>query len=362
MILIVGGGIAGLALAARLTRLGLPCELVERDPAWSTVGGGITLYPNGLRALRAVGVAAEVEARGARLERLRVLDRTGRLLSERPGDAWAGVGATVMIDRQALQAVLRDAAAAVPTRLGVAIASISTAEQDGNAAVVFSDGTRGRYDLVVGADGIRSSVRRLCFEPVRPRPVGQTYWRTSRRVELVDCATMMVDADRYVAVMPLGGGMTYLAWQVHAAVPFDDPPEGRIARLRARFADFGEPAASALASLGDEAELHFGPAEELDIAAWHRGPVVLIGDAAHACSPTLAQGGSLAVEDAVVLAEELARGVDRETALAAFVARRKPRVDWVRERTHHEIEQLNRGADHLAERTEQVRAVLARAI
>src|SRR5690606_10660630 len=111
--------------------------------------------------------------------------------------------------RQVLQAVLRDAASAVPTRLGVAVASISTTEPDGRAAVVFSDGTRGRYDLVVGADGIRSSVRALCFEPVRPRPVGQTYWRTARRIELVDCATMMVDADRYVAVMPLGGGMSY---------------------------------------------------------------------------------------------------------------------------------------------------------
>lgn len=367
MILIAGGGIAGLSLAARLARLGLPCELVEREPVWTAIGGGITLYPNGLRALRAVGVAGEVEARGAVLERLRILDRAGRLASERPGDAWDGVGPTVMIDRQVLQAVLRKAAADVPTRLGVEIAAISSSDGDGLAAVGFSDGSQGRYSLVVGADGIRSSVRALAFGAVEPRYVGQLYWRTAARVELVDCATLQVDADRYVAVMPLGGGMSYLAWQVHAAVPFEDPQQDRIARLSARFADFAEPATSALESLRDDASLHFGPAEELAIATWHRGPVVLVGDAAHACSPTMAQGGSLAIEDAVVLAEELARHglrrpVDRETALAAFVARRKPRVDWVRERTHLEIERLNRGASHLDERTATVREVLEREI
>lgn len=360
MILIVGGGIAGLALASCLSRRGLACELVEREPSWTTIGGGITLYPNGMRALAAVGVAAEVESAGRALDRLRILDRTGRVRSEGPGDAWEGVGRSFMIDRQVLQRVLCAAAARIPMRLGVGIESIEADE--GNATVGFSDGTRGHYSLVVGADGIRSRVRALQFGPIRPEYVGQVYWRTAAPVELVDRATMMVDEDRYVVVMPLGGGVSYLAWQLRTSEPFDDPVEGRLARLRARFGDFADPGLAALASLGEDASVHFGAAEELSIEAWTRGPVVLIGDAAHACSPTMAQGGSLAIEDAVVLAEELSRAPDRESALAAFVVRRRARVEWVRCRTHVEIDRLNRGASHLDERSATAEEVLGEPI
>jgi len=360
LILIAGGGIAGLALAACLSRAGIACELVEREPHWTTIGGGITLYPNGIRALAAVGVAAEVEARGVVLDRLRVVDRLGRVRSEAPGDAWAGVGRTVMIDRQVLQRILRDAASGVPTRLGAGVEAIS-ATPDG-AEVGLADGARRRYSLVVGADGIRSRVCARWFGATRPRYVGQMYWRTAAAVEIVDRATMMFDADRYVVAMPLGGGITYLAWQLRASAPFEDAVAGRIDRLRTRFGDFADPGARALASLTDDASVHFGPAEELEIDAWHRGPVVLIGDAAHACSPSMAQGGSLALEDAVVLAEELARQADRETALSAYVARRRPRVDWVRRRTRVEIEGLNRGATHLDERSASVEEVLGKPI
>jgi len=280
----------------------------------------------------------------------------------------------VMADRQVLQRLLRKAASGVPMRLGVGVESIAAFDADAGVDVVFTDGTRGRYAVVVGADGIRSRVRALCFGAIRPDYVGQTYWRTSAGVDLVEHATIMFDADRYVAVMPLGGGRSYLAWQLRAPEPFDDPVDGRIARLRERFGDFAEPGASALAALADDAALHFGPSEELAIDAWQRGPILLVGDAAHALSPSMAQGGSLAIEDAVVLAEELARaarggagtaGLDpiaTRAALAACVARRRPRIEWVRQRTRVEIAQLNRGAGHLDERTASVQAVLGASI
>ena len=191
--------------------------------------------------------------------------------------------------------------------------------------VEFTDGTSGAYDLVVGADGIRSSVRELAFGPIAPRYVGQMYWRTAVSADLVTCSTMAFDEQRFVALLPLGGGITYVALQAHVPEPFEEPLAGRTARARARFADFGGPVPAALAALGDDTSVHFGPAEEIDRDEWRAGRVVLIGDAAHACSPTLAQGGSLAIEDAVVLAELLAGEASVDPALDAFVARRPRR-------------------------------------
>jgi 2-polyprenyl-6-methoxyphenol hydroxylase-like FAD-dependent oxidoreductase len=287
MILIVGGGIGGLSLAACLARRGIACELVERQPGWTTVGGGITLYPNGMRALRAVGASAAVEAGGVALDRYRILARDGRLLSEQPGESWGGVGRTFLVDRRVLQGALLGAVGDVPVRLGVTVSRLTLGRQ--RAVVAFTDGTAGEYDLVVGADGIRSRVRRLAFGDVAPRYVGQMYWRASTEADLVDCPTMMFDQDRYVVVFPVGGGRTYLAWQLRT----ERPMEGRAAgSLGARFADFAEPCGAAIECVRDRAGVHFGPAEEIASERWSAGNAVLIGDAAHACSPTMAQGGA----------------------------------------------------------------------
>ena len=360
MILIVGGGIGGLSLAACLARRGIDCELVERERAWTTVGGGITLYPNGMRALGAFGVSSEVEGGGVVLDRFRTLDRHGRLLAETPGDSWEGVGRTYLINRQVLHGVLRRAAAQVPVRLGVTVTGIE-ARRD-RAHVLFSDGTKAIYELVVGADGIRSTVRRLWFGESRPRYVGQMYWRTAVSGHLVDHPTMMFDDDRFVVVFPLGDGTVYLAWQLRTSQLLDNDTDGSVGELVRRFADFAEPCRAALECVTAGHPVHFGPAEEIDTEQWWSGPVVLIGDAAHACSPTMAQGGSLAIEDAVVLAEVLARSEHLASALDSFVARRAPRVRWVRDRTHLEIDALNRGATNFPDRSQATREVMAQDI
>jgi FAD-dependent urate hydroxylase len=140
-----------------------------------------------------------------------------------------------------------------------------------------------------------------------------------------------------------------VAAQLFRPEPFDLAPDTWVAEVRARFADFATPVSDALAVL-DADVIHFGPAEEIERDQWRAGRVLLIGDAAHACSPTLAQGGSLAFEDALVLAEHLATGAtaaDLDTALDTFVARREPRARWVRERTRLHMQVLNAGAPQL---------------
>jgi len=223
--------------------------------------------------------------------------------------------------------------------------------------VTLSNGAIRNATIVVGADGIRSRVRELMVGRLGPRYVGQMYWRGAVDRDLVDTATMLFDRDRFVAMLPLGSGTTYVALQQHSRAPFTDSSLDR-------FGDFGGPVPDAIESLRGDPNLHFGPAEEIERDEWRAGRMLLIGDAAHACSPTLAQGGSLAIEDAVVLAELLASDLTIDAALDAFVARRQPRAQWVRERTHHQIELLNAGAphEHLARGMRETYARLAEEI
>lgn len=347
-VLIVGGGIAGLSLASALAQRGIGSELVERDREWSTIGAGIALYPNGLRALGTLGLAAAVEAAGRPIELVRTLTADGTVLSEFPGEVWEGVGRTVAIHRAALQDVLRDGASDALVRLGTTVTELE--QTDGRVDVVFSDGTRGGYDLVVGADGIRSAVRAMCFADTPPRYVGQMYWRTSIEADVVPTATMMFDEGRFFALIPLGRGQTYVAAQLFRDTPFELTPDDVVPSAREHFGDFASPVREALAHF-DDATVHFGPAEEIARDQWRAGRVLLVGDAAHACSPTLAQGGSLAFEDAIVLAGMLADASGAtavDDALDAFVARREPRARWVRERTRLHMQVLNDGSPQLA--------------
>jgi 2-polyprenyl-6-methoxyphenol hydroxylase-like FAD-dependent oxidoreductase len=336
-VLIVGGGIGGLCLATALTRAGIACEIVEREPAWTTVGAGISFYPNGVRALRRLGLGDAAVAAGAPIDLVRTCARSGTVVSEFPGENWEGIGQTFAIHRAALQQLLLDAVGAVPVHMGVTVASLD--DRGDSVDVELTNGASLSATLVVGADGIRSRVRDLAVGRLQPRYVGQMYWRGAVDHDLVDTATMLFDTDRFVALLPLGAGTTYVALQQHSREPFGDASLDR-------FADFGGPTPLAIEMLRADPNLHFGPAEEIERDEWRAGRTLLIGDAAHACSPTMAQGGSLAIEDAIVLAELLAEEPAIDDAIDKFVARRRPRAQWVRERTHHQIELLNAGAPH----------------
>ena len=175
-ILIVGGGIAGLALARALGQRGLAAEIVERAVDGDHhAGTGLFLPANGVRALRMLGLHESVRSRGHVIPRQRVLDHRGRLLLDIGlDDIWGATGPCLGVHRRDLHEVLREAAG-TPVRLGTTVDSVS----DGAAAVRvhLSDGSTGDYDVLIGADGINSSIRRLIFDGVPPRYVGQVSWR-----------------------------------------------------------------------------------------------------------------------------------------------------------------------------------------
>jgi 2-polyprenyl-6-methoxyphenol hydroxylase-like FAD-dependent oxidoreductase len=198
--------------------------------------------------------------------------------------------------------------------------------------VTFSDGSAGEYDLVVGADGINSTVRRLAVDDEPPAYGGQMVWRAIAPIRprgLTKLQFLLGDGC-FFGLCPVGDGGTY-GFANTSEPRFHDEPEGRLERVRARFASFGSIVHEYLGALDSDDSLHCSAIEWLEREAWSNGRVVLIGDAAHAGSPMMGQGGCLAMEDAYVLAEELSNAPSVESALASYIARRAPRVKWVRE-------------------------------
>jgi FAD-dependent urate hydroxylase len=175
-ILIVGGGLAGLALARALQQAGFDPEVIERAGRWDGGGTGMYLPANGVRALRALGLDQAVAARAAEISHQRLLDHRGRrLVTIDLGQLWGALGPCLALPRAELHQVLRDG---VLVRLGRSVRSLD--HLDGPVGVTFDDGIGGEFDLVVGADGLRSTVRRLAVDQRPPIPVGQHSWRSWR--------------------------------------------------------------------------------------------------------------------------------------------------------------------------------------
>jgi 2-polyprenyl-6-methoxyphenol hydroxylase-like FAD-dependent oxidoreductase len=328
-ILIVGGGIAGLTIATALHRLGYAPQLVERSAAWPTVGAGINLPANGVRVLRALGLGEAVERAAAVLRRWDIFDDSGKLICETDVEEfWRDVGPCLGVTRRRLQGVLQNGAATVSHRLGVSLTGLS--QRNNHVRAGFSDGTCSEYDLVVGADGVHSTVRRLALDTSSPTYAGLMMWRSVISTCPPDLTDFMIlrGEGLSVGLIPMGEGYSY-CFASTGGSRFEDPLAGRPARFRQRFAAFRGPVPAYLAALEHDEQLHFGPIEWVDLDDWHRGRVVLIGDAAHASPPTMAEGGCMAMEDAFVLAEVLRAADNIEHALEAYVARRRPRVDWV---------------------------------
>ncbi|HEY5881403.1 MAG TPA: FAD-dependent monooxygenase [Nakamurella sp.] len=332
-ILIVGAGPAGLATARALTAGGFAPHVVERDSAWTTAGTGMFLPANAFRALRALELDNAVEARAFHIRTQRFLDQRGRVLVEIDlAQMWGDVGPCLGIARAQLHDVLRHG---VPVELGTTVRSLE--QRDGGPVLAgFADGRSSEYDLVVGADGIHSTVRRLVGDARPPVPVGQRSWRFLTTCPTdVTVWTVLLGRSCSFLMVPLGGGLLYCYADVTAEPAAGENLGGDPrTELRRRFDAFAAPVPAILDRLHHASDVHVSFIEEVATPSWGGGSVVLVGDAAHGMSPNMAQGAALAFEDAVVLAACLRGSGSIDDGMAEFAARRDERTRWVRAQTH----------------------------
>jgi 2-polyprenyl-6-methoxyphenol hydroxylase-like FAD-dependent oxidoreductase len=333
-VLIVGGGLAGLALAVALRQRGLRPSLIERAHAWSDAGAGLYLVGNGTRALQALGLAADLERRSYSIRTQTFYNDTGARLAEIDvAKFWASCGPCVGIKRAALHQLLVERVGDLPARHGLTVAALEPRAEA--LTVRLSDGSVENYDFVVGADGVRSSVRRQLFGDAPLYACGQVSWRfVAPRPKSIHGWTVYLGHHRTFLLVPISDERVYCYADWTPSRPEDDPAGGHLERLRALFSAFANPVGTVLAELEPSVPIHYAPLEEVRPASWGRGRVILIGDAAHAMSPNMASGAALAVEDALVLARLLVEpGAGPRTPLA-FARRRAPRVNWTRSQTH----------------------------
>jgi 2-polyprenyl-6-methoxyphenol hydroxylase-like FAD-dependent oxidoreductase len=347
-LLIVGGGIAGLSAAIAARQAGVEVDLIEADPAWAAVGVGLIFQPSALRAVARLGVVDEVLAQGFGYGGARLIDAEGRVLSETtdgPRLAGADRPSAAGVPRPALASILKARAAGLGarTQAGTTVRGLTLGSD--HVDVRFSDGRFCRYDLVVGADGIYSSIRRMAFDfTLAPEFTGQGVWRfTTTRPAEVERAWLCRGPHGSAGLIPLSRETMYL-FLVENGVAADRrlAHEDLVPALAALLAPFGGPIGEIAARLGPDSDVVYRPFEwAITPAPWHRGRVLLIGDAAHASTAHLGAGGGMAIEDAVVLGELLAARMAPEQMLRAFMARRYDRCMLVARNSHllGEIEQ-----------------------
>jgi 2-polyprenyl-6-methoxyphenol hydroxylase-like FAD-dependent oxidoreductase len=331
-VLVIGGGIGGLSTTLALRRQDFDVDVVERDPEWGVYGVGIIQPGNALRALNSLGLADACVEAGHRI----VGDRTWLADGETSIAAheWPPLVENLPpgngLTRPKLHEILtsRTLASGADVRTGVTFTEI--AASDDHVEVAFTDGERRRYDLVVGADGLYSKVReRLFGSDLKPRFTGQVCWRYNLpRHEGLEEIWMWFGPDGSAGFVPLGEDLMYI---LTIETPIPDwrgaiERDGAATVYRRRLRSFAGPVAEVREQIVDDDAVVVRPIENIIVPApWHRGRVVLIGDAAHGATPHCGQGAAQAIEDGIVLAEELAKEVPVTDALEAFTARRYER-------------------------------------
>jgi 2-polyprenyl-6-methoxyphenol hydroxylase-like FAD-dependent oxidoreductase len=334
-VIIIGGGIGGLAAGIAVRRADHDVRVFERTSVLGEVGAGISLWANALRALDSLGVLEAVRARGVADAVGVVQTWDGRPLSRFPLDELRQLVGNVclVVHRAELQSILAEALGADHVRFGAEAVAVD--QDDAGVEVRFADGDVQRGDVLVGADGLHSVVRATLHGEHPPAYAGYTAWRAvvafdHRRLH----AGESWGAGARFGQIPIGADRVY--WFATENAPEGArASEGERAHLLRLFCGWHAPIEELLRATDEVAILRNDIYDRPVLRSWGRGRITLLGDAAHPMTPNLGQGACQALEDAVAVAEALDRvAADPTAALRAYEVRRMSRANGVVTQSH----------------------------
>lgn len=310
-VLVIGAGTSGTAATILLRRAGIDVDLIEIAADGRTaVGSGITLQGNALRVLRELGVWEQVRREGYAFDEVGITTPDGTVLHVQKDIRTGGddLPATLGMQRPRLQQILLDAARASGADLHLGVTAEALDQDAQGVTVHFSDGRTSRYDLVIAADGLNSHTRAAIGIAEKPAPTGMAIWRVAAPRPLeVTRTDLAYGGHCYIAGYCPTSESTLYAYLVegcHDRASVD--PASFAARMRELAVGYGGAWPQIAKNITDEASVNYTRFDRLLVeGSWHRGRVVLVGDAAHVCPPTLAQGAAMSLEDALVLADLL---------------------------------------------------------
>lgn len=333
-VLVIGGGIGGLVAARALRLKGIDVDLIEKQPDWTVYGVGIIQPYNMLRALQEIGLSQQCLEVGAAFDSYRIHDAQGNVLldPEVPEEHGSDLPANNGITRPKLHDVLIAGAKEVGTQIRLGTTMTSYHDDGDHLEVGSSDGEQRRYDLVLAFDGALSDTRRVLFgDDRRPAFNGQGVWRYNfPRPASLDTAALYFGAKTKVGLIPLSSTLMYM-FIVTPEVDgtwYAGPTLHQ--QMRDRLDGYGGLVAELRDQIVDPADVVYRPMMNLLLeGSWHKGRLLLAGDAAHTTTPHLGQGAAMAIEDAVLLGKLLADHTSLQPALDEFTARRLNRVKYV---------------------------------
>ncbi len=358
-----------MSAAITLRKQGIAIDLIDLDPQWRVYGAGISITGPTLRAFKALGILDQVKVEAFTGDGIQICDVSGVAshIVPTPIVADDDVPGSGGIMRPLLHSILsgRTVDSDANVRLGITVTALN--HEDDGVTAIFSDGSSGRYDFVVGADGVFSGVRKLLFpDAPGPKYSGQCVWRvTVPRPVSVARRMFFLGGPVKVGLTPVSPDKMYMfvLETVERRTPI---PEALLhVELKKLLAIYGGVLSDVRESLGPSHEIVLRPLEGFLLPLpWEKGRVLLIGDAAHPTTPQLASGAGMAVEDALVLGEEIAACDSVEQAFAGFMARRYERCRLVVENSLEigRREQAREPLQRQAELVEQSLRILAEPI
>jgi 2-polyprenyl-6-methoxyphenol hydroxylase-like FAD-dependent oxidoreductase len=330
--IVIGAGIGGLTAAIALREAGLDVEVHERASELKAAGSGLSVMSNAAAALNGLGLGIDLEAHGVALASYHVRTTRGRLIREFPFPEIIGrLGApSVLITRADLQRVLLDTASGIPLRLSSTAERFETDPDTGRVRVFFTDGTMTEADAVIGADGFNSVVRRQLAGPEESHDSGYVCWLALIPFSHPDFAPGSVThywgSGQRFGLVDMGGGRLY--WWGTKNTPAEESRDWRGTKddVQRAYQGWAEVVQEAIRATPPESLLAVPSHDRTFLESWGRGPVTLLGDAAHPMLTSLGQGSGMAIEDAVVLGHCLNGATDIAAALRRYEDERRERT------------------------------------